>query len=89
MRGFIKIISKLVYGIVAEVICLFGANGLSVSAFSHAPTVPLPVISDQKNGDTVHVRKSAQPDPEQYKIYSALGIKNHPGKVVKTTMAVK
>ena len=42
-----------------------------------------------KNGDTVHVRKSVQPDLEQHKIYSELGLKNHPGKVVKTTMPVK
>lgn len=42
-----------------------------------------------KNGDTVHVRKSVQPDPEQHKIYSVLDLKNHPGKIVKTTIAVK
>jgi len=42
-----------------------------------------------KNGDTVHVRKSVQPDPEQHQIYSMLNLKTHPGKVVKTIMAVK
>lgn len=42
-----------------------------------------------KNGDTVHVRKSVHPAPEQQKIYSLLGVKNHPGKVVKTTIATK
>ena len=42
-----------------------------------------------KNGDTVHIRKSVQPDPEQHKIYSMLDLKNHPGKVVKTIMAIK
>ena len=42
-----------------------------------------------KNGETVHVRKSVQPDPEQHKIYSALGVKIHPGKIVKTTIATK
>lgn len=42
-----------------------------------------------KNGGTVHVRKSVQPDPEQQKLYSVLGVKNHPGTVVKTTIATK
>ncbi len=42
-----------------------------------------------RNGDTVHVRKSVQPDPEQHKIYSVLGVKNHPGNVMKTTIATK
>ena len=42
-----------------------------------------------KNGATVHVRKSVQPDPEQHKIYSLLAVKNHPGNVVKTTIATK
>jgi transposase len=42
-----------------------------------------------KNGDTVHVRKSVQPDPEQHKIYSLLGVKNHPGNMIKTTIATK
>ena len=42
-----------------------------------------------KNGDTVHVRKSVQPEPEQHKIYSALGVKINPGNVVKTTITTK
>jgi len=42
-----------------------------------------------RNGDTVHVRKSVQPDPDQHKIYSLLGVKIHPGEVVKTTIATK
>ena len=42
-----------------------------------------------RNGDTVHVRKSVQPDPEQHKIYSLLGVKIHPGEVVKTTITAK
>ncbi len=42
-----------------------------------------------KSGDTVHVRKSVQPDPEQHKIYSLLAVRNHPGNVVKTTIATK
>jgi len=41
------------------------------------------------NGDTVHIRKSVQPDPEQHKIYSQLGLKSHPGNVVKTTIPTK
>ena len=40
-----------------------------------------------KNGNTVHVGKSVHPEPEQQKIYSLLGVKNHPGKVVETTIA--
>jgi transposase len=39
-----------------------------------------------KNGDTVHVRKSTRPEQNQQEIYSALGIKSHPGKTVKTTI---
>ena len=42
-----------------------------------------------KNNDTVHVRKSTQPEPEQQKIYALLGVKNHPGNVVKTTIPTK
>ena len=42
-----------------------------------------------KNNDTVHIRKSTQPEPEQQKIYSLLGVKNHPGNVVKTTIPTK
>jgi hypothetical protein len=47
-----------------------------------------------KNGDTVHVRKSVQPEHEQpeheqHRIYSVLGLKNHPGRVVKATMVAK
>ncbi len=42
-----------------------------------------------KNNDTVHVRKSTQPEPEQQKIYSLLVVKNHPGNVVKTTIPTK
>ena len=39
-----------------------------------------------KNGRTVHVRKSTRPEVEQKKIYAALGIKNHPGGIIKTTI---
>lgn len=39
-----------------------------------------------KNGSTVHVRKSARPDQKQQEIYSALGLKSHPGRTVKTTI---
>lgn len=42
-----------------------------------------------KNGEIVHVRKSVQPNTEQHKIYSLLDLKNHPGNVVKTTLATK
>lgn len=36
-----------------------------------------------KNGDVVHVRKSTQPEPDQQKIYSVLGLKHHPGRTIK------
>lgn len=39
-----------------------------------------------KNGGTVHVRKSTRPESNQQEIYSALGIKNHPGHTIKTTI---
>ncbi|MEJ2446141.1 MAG: hypothetical protein P8Y42_22275, partial [Exilibacterium sp.] len=39
-----------------------------------------------KNGSTIHVRKSTRPEPKQQKIYSALGIKTYPGKMIKTTI---
>lgn len=39
-----------------------------------------------KNGGTVHVRKSTRPEPKQQEIYSALGIKSHPGHAIKTTI---
>ena len=37
-----------------------------------------------ENGETVHVRKSTRPEPDQQKIYSALGVRSHPGETVKT-----
>jgi len=39
-----------------------------------------------KNGSTVHVRKSSRPEPNQQEIFSALGVKIHPGQAVKTTI---
>jgi len=39
-----------------------------------------------RNGSTVHVRKSTRPEPNQQEIYSALGIKRHPGHAVKATI---
>ncbi|MCP3888078.1 MAG: IS1634 family transposase [Desulfobulbaceae bacterium] len=39
-----------------------------------------------KNGSTVHVRKSSRPEPNQQEIFSALGVKYHPGHTVKTTI---
>jgi transposase len=37
-----------------------------------------------KNGEAVHVRKSTRPEPNQQEIYSALGVKSHPGQTIKT-----
>lgn len=42
-----------------------------------------------KSGDTVHIRKSTQPESNQQEIYSALDIRSHPGKTIKTTIPVK
>ena len=39
-----------------------------------------------KNGSKVHVRKSNRPEANQQEIFSALGLKNHPGCTVKTTL---
>ena len=39
-----------------------------------------------KNGSTVHVRKSNRPETNQQEIFTALGIKSHPGHAVKTTI---
>ena len=39
-----------------------------------------------KGGSTVHIRKSTRPEPKQQEIYSALGIKSHPGNTIKTTI---
>ena len=49
----------------------------------------LTVSMQCRNGSTVHVRKSAQPDPDQQRIYSLLNIKHHPGDTVKTTIPAK
>ena len=42
-----------------------------------------------KNGDTVHIRKSTQPEPNQQEIYSALDLHSRPGKTTKTTIPAK
>ena len=39
-----------------------------------------------KDGGTVHVRKSTRPEPKHQEIYSALGVKSHPGHTIKTTI---
>lgn len=39
-----------------------------------------------KNGSAVHIRKSTRPEANQQEIYSALGIRSHPGHTVKTTI---
>ena len=39
-----------------------------------------------QNGSTVHVRKSNRPEANQQEIFSALGLKSHPGVTVKTTL---
>ena len=37
----------------------------------------------QKDGRTLHVRKSARPEPDLVRLYDALGISHHPGGVQK------
>lgn len=44
------------------------------------------VSMQSRNGGTVHVRKSIRPEPDQQVIYSALGVKNNPGRTIKTTI---
>ena len=39
-----------------------------------------------KNGSTLHVRKSNRPEKNQQEIYSAMGVKSHPGHTVKATI---
>lgn len=51
-----------------------------------SPQSRVTVSMQCKNGRTVHVRKSTRPEPDQQEIYTALGIKSHPGNEVKTTI---
>lgn len=51
-----------------------------------SPQSRVTVSMQCKNGKTVHVRKSTRPESNQQQIYSALGIKSHPGHAVKTTI---
>jgi len=51
-----------------------------------SPQSRVTVSMQCKNGNSVHVRKSTRPEPNQQEIYSALGIKSHPGHAVKTTI---
>jgi len=39
-----------------------------------------------KTDGTVHIRKSTRPEAEQQQIYTALGVKSHPGNAIKTTL---
>ena len=86
-------ITVLAYHLVHAIRYRLGHHGINDS-WTTLRNILLPhnrvTVSMQcKNGDTVHVRKSVQPDPDQHKIYSLLGVKNHPGDVVKTTIATK
>jgi transposase len=51
-----------------------------------SPQSRVTVSMQCKNGNSVHVRKSTRPESNQQEIYSALGIKSHPGHAVKTTI---
>lgn len=42
-----------------------------------------------ENGETLHVRKTTQAEPEQVRIYKALGIDMQPGGIKKTIVKVK
>jgi len=50
-----------------------------------SPQTRVTVSMQCKNATTVHVRKSTRPEPKQQEIYSALGVKSHPGQTIKTT----
>ena len=47
------------------------------------------VTMKQKDGSTVHVRKSTRPELRQQKIYTALGLSSHPGKTITTEIEAK
>ena len=47
------------------------------------------VTAKCKNGDTVHIRKSYRPEPRQQRIYDALGLPHHPGRIIKRTIPAK
>ncbi len=51
-----------------------------------SPQSRVTVSMQCKNGSAVHVRKSTRPEANQQEIYSALGIRSHPGHAVKTTI---
>ena len=51
-----------------------------------SPQCRVTVSMQCKNGNTVHVRKSTRPEPNQQLIFSALGVDNIPGHQVKTTI---
>lgn len=51
-----------------------------------SPQSRVTVSMQCKNGRTVHVRKSTRPEVDQQKIYTVLGVKSHPGHVIKTTI---
>ena len=51
-----------------------------------SPQCRVTVSMQCKNGNTVHVRKSTRPEPNQQLIFSALGVANIPGHQVKTTI---
>ncbi|PIE75258.1 MAG: hypothetical protein CSA18_00990 [Deltaproteobacteria bacterium] len=42
-----------------------------------------------KDGRTLHLRKSTRPEARLQKIYTALGIKAHPGRELKTYIKQK
>lgn len=46
----------------------------------------LTVSMQCRNGTTVHVRKSTRPEANQQEIYSALGVKQYPGRTIKATI---
>lgn len=47
------------------------------------------ITMKQKDGATVHVRKSTKPELRQQKIYTALGLSSHPGRTIKTEIEEK
>jgi transposase len=52
-----------------------------------SPHSRVTVAMQSKNGETIHIRKSVRPEPEQQNIYSKLGFSKNPGLTVKTVIS--
>ncbi|MFQ5560264.1 MAG: transposase, partial [Nitrospinota bacterium] len=86
-------ISVLAYHLVHTVRYPLKRSGISMSWASLRKQLSgqcrITVAMKQSNGDVVHIRKSTKPELRQKIIYEALGLKAHPGKIVKTIIEAK